>query len=392
MKKFSYCTILVIISYCFIELFSYGGLLFLNKYRHVRYEPADVISTKQSHILNNFIEQKNKYLSFSPLLGWSIKKNGKSKLYQANSSGIRSNREYALTPPRGIRRVSTFGNSFTHCDDVKNSETWQAIMESYDSNIEVLNFGVGGFGLDQAYLRYLEDGRQYKSQIVLIGFMSENIYRDVNTYRPFYFSKTGIPLSKPRFVINAEKLSLIPNPMQRLDDYKRLLLHPKDVLSQIGINDFYYKNRYKSNMLDWSPTVRLTKILIQTNIRKLLNENIIVNGQYNENSEAFRVTKKIFDEFYNECVKNKSIPIILLFPNINDIILYQTNKASAYTYSPLLSYFDSAGYRYIDLIHAFNNTNAKDICGVTGHYSPLANKIVAKYILNYLNKMGNHKN
>ena len=52
-------------------------------------------------------------------------------------------------------------------------------MESYDSNMEVINFGVGGFGLDQAYLRYLEDGIQYKSHIVMIGFMSENIYRNV---------------------------------------------------------------------------------------------------------------------------------------------------------------------------------------------------------------------
>ena len=58
-------------------------------------------------------------------------------------------------------------------------------MESYGSHIEALNFGVGGFGLDQAYLRYLEDGIQYNSHIVLIGFMSENIYRNVIPIVPF---------------------------------------------------------------------------------------------------------------------------------------------------------------------------------------------------------------
>ena len=158
MKKFYYWIILVTIVWGFTELFSYGGLFLLNKYHHIKYEPVDMISTRHADIINNFIEQKTNYISFSSTLGWSIKENGSSELYQANSSGVRSNREYAFSPPRGVRRISTFGDSFTHCDDVKNNETWQAIMESYDSNIEVINFGVGGFGLDQAYLRYLEYG------------------------------------------------------------------------------------------------------------------------------------------------------------------------------------------------------------------------------------------
>lgn len=389
MKKFNYWIILVIIAYGFIELFSYGGLHLLNKYRHIKYEPVDVMSTRHSDLIKHFMEQKTNYLSFSPALGWSIKENGSSKLYQANSSGIRSNKEYAFTPPRGVRRVSTFGDSFTHCDNVKNNETWQAFMESYDSNIEVINFGVCGFGLDQAYLHYLEDGHQYKSHIVLIGFMSSDIFRNVNTYRPFYSSRTGIPLTKPRFVIKDGKLSLIPNPMQTLHDYKMLLLHPKDVLSEIGINDYYYKNRYTSNIFDWSPTFWLVKTTIQQVVnKKSSNEDIIINGRYNENSEAFRVTKKIFDEFYNANIKNKSIPIILIFPSRGDIVCYHKQKKKRY--APLLTYFDSTGYKYIDLMDAFENADVEDL--FVEHYSPLGNKLVAKYILNHLNNMSNQEN
>ena len=375
---------MVTITYGVAELLSYGGLLFLNKYRHTKYEPVDVISTRHSDIINSFIEQKTNYKSFSPTLGWSIKENGSSKLYQANSSGIRSNKEYTLTPPSGLLRVSTFGDSFTHGSGVKNNETWQEIMESYDSNLEVLNFGVGGFGLDQAYLRYLEDGRQYKPHIVLIGFMSENIYRNVNTYRPFYLSGTRIPLAKPRFVIEDGELSLIPNPMQKLHDYK-MLLNSDDLLSEIGANDYYYKKSYTSNVFDWSPTVRLASILIQKLNKKLPNEDIIINGRYNENSEAFRVTTKIFDEFYYACIKNKSTPIILIFPNRDDVIRY--HKQEKKRYSPLLSYFDSTGYKYIDLMDAFEDTAVEELFVV--HYSPLVNKLVAKYILNYLSNISN---
>ena len=200
------------------------------------------------------------------------KKNGTKKLYRANSSGIRGDKEYTLVPPPGVRRILTFGDSYTHCDGVLNHETWQAIMESYDSNMEVINFGVGGYGTDQAYLRYLEEGRQYQSHIVLIGFMTENIKRNVNRYRPFYFPPTSMPLAKPRFIIKNGKLSLIPNPMQRLDDYRMLLLHTPEVLSEAGINDYYYQSHYKSNIYDWSPAVRITKIFLKEINKKLQNE------------------------------------------------------------------------------------------------------------------------
>ena len=368
-----------------MELCSYSGLLIINKYRHIRYDPVDKISTKHSGIIKDFIEQKSNYFVFSPTLGWSIKQNGFSELYQANSSGIRSDKEYTLSPSSGIRRVATFGDSFTHCDDVKNNESWQAIMESYNSTIEVLNFGVGGYGLDQAYLRYLEDGRQYKPHIVLIGFMTGNIFRNINTYRPFFFPKTGVPLTKPRYVVSEGELTLITNPMKSLDDYKELLLHAQDILPEIGANDNYYKYNkyYTTNIFDWSPTFRIIKILMHGINEKHPIEEVVANNKYNENSEAFLVTKKIFDAFYNTSIENGSIPIILVFPDKPDVSLYHRTKEKVY--SPLLSYFDSKEYQYIDLMDALKNTDIEAL--FKGHYSPLATKLVAEYILDYLDNM-----
>jgi hypothetical protein len=289
-----------------------------------------------------------------------------------------------MAPPQGVRRIAAFGDSFTHCDEVKNHETWQAIMEGFDTNLEVLNFGVGAFGLDQSYLRYIKEGRQYQPSIVLIGFMTENILRHVNTYRPFYFPKTGLPLTKPRFVVDGESLALIPNPMKSLEDYNRLLLQPGETLPRIGANDYFYKRRYSSNPLDWSPTVRLLKILFQRGYVKLPgDEEIITNGRYNERSEAFRVTTRIFDEFYKAVMDNQSIPIVLVFPNQSDLI--RARKNSQKMYSTLLEYFDSVGYRYIDLIEVFNVADIKDL--FSGHYTPLANSLVAEYLFDYISNM-----
>ena len=385
MKRLNYWIVLVVIVYGSVEALSYGGLLLLSEYRDLRYEPVDGISARHSQITRRYIKEKISYRSHSPTLGWSTRENGSTFLYQTNASGIRSNQEYALTPPRGVRRVSTFGDSFTHGSDVKNDHTWQAVMEGSRSNLEALNFGVGGFGLDQSYLRYLQDGIQYNSHIVLIGFMPENIYRTVNTYRPFYIPRSGTPLAKPRFVIQDGTLALIPNPMQTLDDYKRLLAHPKEVLSEIGTHDHFYKKRYTSSRWDWSPTVRVLKIARQKAFdRTSSEEDITTHGVFNEESEAFRVTQRIFEEFRNAAIENGSVPIILILPARGDVARYR--RKSGKIYSPLLSYFDSRGYRYVDLMDAFENAAVEDLFGLA-HYSVLANKLVGKYVVDYLDNM-----
>ena len=111
-------------------------------------------------------------------------------------------------------------------------------------------------------------------------------------------------------------------------------------------------------------------------------------------SEAYKVTKKIFDEFYHAALTNKSTPIILIFPHKTDVINYFALNQKQY--APLLAYFDSAGYKYMDLMDAFEHSGferlkLKDLF-VTSHYSPFANRLVAKFILRYLSNMNDQDN
>lgn len=385
MKKIVHWIILVLITYACVEFCSYGNLYLSEKYGRTWYKPVDVLSKQHSRIIKRFIKQKTNYIGFSPTLGWSIKEKGYSLLYQANNHSIRSNKEYTLNPPHGIFRVSTFGDSYTHCDDVNNMNTWQAIIEEYNSHVEVINFGVSGFGLDQAYLRYLEFGSKYKSHITFIGFTSENIYRNVNTFRPFYIPFTEMPLAKPRFLVSNNKLSMVPNYFKEIHEYKNLLRHPQEVLSKLGINDYYFKHRYRSGIFDWSPTVRMIKILMGR--ASDYRDGIITNDYYNTNSEAFIVTTKIMDAFHNEIINNDSIPIIIIFPRRSDVLRYHKHKTKRY--APLLSYFDAIGYRYIDVMDAFENSDAESL--FHGHYTPTGNRLIAEHIYNYLTYIDNKK-
>lgn len=387
LKKISYSIVLVVLIYGVIELLSYGSLFYLSNFRHTRYEPVDQVSSKHREIIQDFIKKETNYINFNSTLGWSIKPNGLSRLYQANSAAIRSDREYSTKPPPGTRRISSYGDSFTHGDEVNNSETWQAVLEEYDSKTEVLNFGVGGYGLDQSYLRYLEDGRQYHPHVVLIGYMSENIMRNVNVYRPFYYAKTGLPLAKPRFIIRGESFMLLQNPLNSLNDYKMLLLQPQRMLSEMGTNDYFYKQKYTSSPFDWSPTLRIATLVKHKFFPKPPEDEIMKNEQYNHYSQAFKVTRRIFDQFYITAINNGSTPIIIIFPNKGDLKRDRRTKNRVKRYAPLLAYFDSTGYKYLDLIEAFGNVETKDL--FTAHYSPLANRLVAKYILTHINDMVN---
>ncbi|MFH1755203.1 MAG: hypothetical protein ABIA59_05820, partial [Candidatus Latescibacterota bacterium] len=356
MRKTCFWIFLFVILYLFFEVASLLGLFLLKHLRNYTYSPilASSVSDEHRDILNNLLQGRADYLAHSPTLGWTIKNNGLSGLYRANSQGIRANREYPLTPPADTVRIAAFGDSFTHCDDVGNEDTWQERMNAASEKVEVINFGVGGYGLDQAFLRYQQDGIHFNPHIVFIGFMPENIYRAVNVFRPFYVPATGIPLAKSRFALKDDMLVLLGNPMPTLSDYDDLLARPKAILQGLGAHDYYYQSPayYKKGPLDFLPSVRLFKIarLALTRISNTGSSNA-GGSHYSKDSEALKITLKIFDEFVASATENKSFPIIVLFPDKVDIISYRENGTRKY--EPLIEHFEQHGHKYVDTLFAF---------------------------------------
>ncbi len=396
MRKTLFWLILGVCLYAFFEVACGFSLFLQQKISGSKYAPLKTsLSEKHKQLLTRIINNDTNYLTYDATLGWTIKKNGTSPLAQANSQGLRGNREYSLAVPPGVTRISSFGDSYTHGDGVSNEETWQENLQDLTPNLEVLNFGIPGFGLDQAFLRYQKEGVKYDSQIVLIGFMSENIFRHVNVFRPFYMPGTSDVFTKPRFMTRAEQLVLLNNPLSEVSHYKELLARPEDVLPQVGRHDYFYQSHYKEGVFDVLPSVRLIKMLLYPMIRKYTFANIITgstmymsaNGYYNGESEAFQVTVNIFDAFYADVVNNNSRPIILIFPNTWDIARYRARGTE--TYAPLLTYFEAKHYRYLDLMKAFEQYGkafeVKELCD--GHYTPLGNKIIATYLAEYLKNL-----
>ncbi len=393
-KKILFVLVLFGFLYGIFEATCFITLKILAKYKDIQYVPINdqTLSKSQQKVLDQIIEKKTTYFKFDPDVGWSIKRNSfeGSRFVRSNSQGLRSNVEYSFKKPSGKLRILSFGDSFVHGDGVRNDSTWQSFLENY-SNIEALNFGVSGWGLDQAYLRYLRDGVKYESDIVLICFMSENINRHEMVYWPYYVhylnrAEVKQILPKPRFRIKDGDLVLVNPVLKNLDDVRNFRNNPREYLVQMGKNDHYYQMSYTKQFFDFLPSVRLRKILF-SDILKIGDDIIKKDGFYNENSESYKITTKVIDSFVAEVRSNGSLPIVIVFPEAKDIEAMRVGKPKKY--EPLLSFLEDRKYPYIDVMESIttNMSNFSLNQIIRGHYSPITNKLVADEVLQYILKL-----
>jgi hypothetical protein len=102
-----------------------------------------------------------------------------------NEAGIRSHRSYSVEKPPGIRRIAALGDSYTHGHGVSDADAWTTRLAT-TTGAEVLNFGVGYYGLGQSFLKYQLKARAYHSDVVLICYYDRDLMRDVNRFRYWF--------------------------------------------------------------------------------------------------------------------------------------------------------------------------------------------------------------
>jgi len=372
-----------------LEGLSWGGLALLNRLISVEFDPISTSRLRPGHqelIVRLFIE-KSLYLRHDPVLGWSIRPSMKLDATRSNADGLRADREYAAVPPPEAIRICCFGDSYTYGSSVATPDSWPAFLERSRKGLEVLNFGVPGYGLDQAFLRYSSQGRRYAGHIVLIGFQTGTLCRNVNTFRPFEHTGTGIPLSKPRFVDGGSRLKLIENPLKTPTDYNRLFAHSREILASLGANDLFFKIRYHDGPMDRLATMRLVKMVCQSWREFSTRSGALAQGIYNVDSEPFRVTTRIMSEFYDSCLEAGSVPILVVLPYGQDIVNYYKHSYKAF--SPLTEYLEKHGLQYVDVMDILaQKVRTSGTYFIDQHYAPLTNRLVAEGLSDYMQEHG----
>ena len=317
-------------------------------------------------------------------LGWLYRPGFRSATDHLNAAGLRSLREYAPSIPVGHVRVAAFGDSFVYGNEVPDSSTWTAQVERMDSAVEVLNYGVGGYGLDQAFLRYLRVGEKYHPQLVVIGFVPDDLPRLVNVYRRF-MSSSEWPLIKPRFVMGSDgALQLRAEHVPDAEGYRAYVEQPSRV-RDLGRLDFWYEPLiYDNPLYDWSATVRVFSSAWARVRRRTWDTNrLVIDNQYNVKSEAFRIQVALMEAFAKAVSERGARSLVVFFPDKPSAIRAVAGEAPVY--APLVRILRSKGISTLDLAPEFaSETGEKrpdDWFMPGGHYSNSGNRIAARAIL-----------
>ena len=288
-----------------------------------------------------------------------------------NSIGIRSAREFTEAPASDTIRIAAFGDSFTANPDVDDDEVWTQVLESElgDRRIraEVLNFGVGGYGMDQAYLRWQHVGKNLSADIVIFGFQPENLHRNVSVFRPIYARHTGIPLSKPRYALRGDELELINYPalppaelMEVYEDFDR---HP------LSAYEFYYSG--VSPIPEWWPLPRLANLIYQA-----IAKPSKPSDDLGPDSERGQLGKAITDAFAEDVAESGASFIVVHLPVQHELASHHNGGRPPYTF--LLKYFE-ATYSYLPVEDLLGPQYLEPrYWGGTGHYGPEINQIVGE--------------
>lgn len=149
-------------------------------------------------------------LLYDPELGWRPRPG----LVDHNAAGFRTTGGVPeKLPTEGVLRIALFGDSYT--EGSATGGWWRVLEERMNAagvKCEVLNFGVGGYGMDQAYLRWKKEGVGWQPHVVILGFFADDCYRNLNLLRLLRDPDSGIPVMKPRFILEGDGLRLVNSP------------------------------------------------------------------------------------------------------------------------------------------------------------------------------------
>ncbi len=139
--------------------------------------------------------------------GWS---SGEAKAYvRVNSAGFRD-REHALEKTPGVTRVAVLGDSFCEAMQLPWDRTFCALLEKELPNVEVLNFGVSGYGTAQELILLRHKVTAYKPDLVILAFFTGNDIvnnsrrLEPNALRPFYRLQNGAMILDDSFRDHAD--------------------------------------------------------------------------------------------------------------------------------------------------------------------------------------------
>jgi len=369
----------VLIAVVTLEVISWALGWFVREFRRIPIPQRRAFFAQQTRQLERLASHQSVRAQIHPVLGWSYGTGRVSENEFLNNQGLRGSAEYRKVPSPGVVRLAVFGDSYVYCNEVGDNESWPAHIEA-SRHAEVLNFGVGGYGADQAFLRFRDQSAEFHPDIVILGFTTLMAARVVSRYRRFQDPNDG-PWFKPRFLIADQSLQFVPPPVSSRDDAIRLINNPRAV-TEFGRHDYWYNRAvFEHRLYPLSATYRFLactgRALWLSNIRR---DRIMKDGTLNTASEAFRILDLLFRDFATAVHASGARPVTVMLPTRSDV--RAGTRGGIPSYQSMRLHLESLGIQVIDPLAAlaFADVSTQLLFAPGGHLSSAGNSIVARVI------------
>jgi len=366
----------------------------------------DKIPILDKHGLSKFISH-----GFDPELGWVRKPNtSHDETGKFGKTNWTINQFCARTNPNFDSlesNISCYGDSFTFSRQVNDDETWVHYLSEF-TNSNVINFGVGNYGVDQALLRLKREFPKYPTKIVIMGVVPETICRIVSVWKHYYEYGNTFGF-KPRFILKNNSLNLIENLIDGKDKFGKY----QNYLEDINRYDFFYKNKFLKEKISFPYCITILKNLrrnfgiinwvqkinqrkknnfdctdIEWNTMKIIMKiNLDWRVKLFQDNETCELLKQILVEYANYGKKQNFKPVFIFLPQKDDILFIKKNFNFYHNFVNELKKIenlfciditkDMINIKEIDRMFSDNNEYG-------GHYSKDGNQKVAELIFNEL--------
>ncbi len=318
-----------------------------------------------------------------PVLGWpSPKEFGKGEF---DITGSRIVPEFPETDHPAC--VALFGDSFTWGDEVSAEHAYGNVLAK-GLGCRVANFGIGGYGTDQAVIRYIQSTKG-EEPIIVLGHFSDNILRNVNRLRDFLAGgRFGF---KPRFILGSDGVEVLPMPNISIEEYASISYTAVDLLPH---EYFAPGTEGGPGIMRFPYSLAVLQALRHYRISSALagiRPTYIPFYQAQHPSGALQITEAIILEAVNVAHQRGQKLFLLLIPDLHDLIALQAGRDPSYL--PLKVALEKNGVRTIDsgvfIARAIGGRNVCEIytrCG-SSHFNPEGYSLLADAVLDQLSAL-----
>lgn len=314
-----------------------------------------------SNVLKSFrpLISERSHTRYDEKIGWVNLNNfsdkdyyGKGLSLNINDQGFRNKNHVALEKGPHSIRVMCSGDSFTLGYGVGDQDAWCNRLQRLNSKWEAINLGQGGYGIDQSYLLYVQQGIMFNPDVHIFAFIKSDLSR---------YASTFLGYSKPtiNFIDGQLQVGNVP------------------VSKASHTFPWVYQNLNRLNSL---------------NIYKLISSLVKKKGQSSleKSQDPLTLTVEIF-RVLNQMNQQKGVKFVVLMLPVGDDY---NSKDFDKTRILLKQRFDDIGIKYIDLFDSYRALDKKmhqklfikksKFPSGSGHYSTVGNHWVAQEVYRYL--------